>query len=207
MSYWFPSKQRKDAQPLLRQVAVCLHAVPISELKSQQVPAVLRAHGLRQHQRQAVISYKQMLNQYHMFYYKFPMTVFLNIYIITELLTVSFKLTLLLCKLAGLTDAVSCQVAEDGICTATLPCQCNLLIHPVGGSLGQPGGKGSPPLQLLLVVTGYVDVRLLLCRAQATPQSLTQGPDLIPVSQKNWWDHKSEIKCYSKSISYLHTLK
>lgn len=75
------------------------------------------------------------------------------------------QLTFLLSKFTGLIDAVSRQVAEDGICTATFSCQCHLLIHPVGGSLGEPGWKGSPPLHLLLVHTGHTDVWLLRGRA------------------------------------------
>lgn len=63
LSYWFSREQRKDAQSLLSQVAVGLHAVPVGELKSQQVPAVLRAHCLRQQQGQTVVSCRQMAHQ------------------------------------------------------------------------------------------------------------------------------------------------
>lgn len=59
-SYGFPSKQCEDAQSFLGQVAVGLHAVPVRELEGQQVPAVLRAHGLRQQQGQTVVSWGQI---------------------------------------------------------------------------------------------------------------------------------------------------
>lgn len=57
MSYRFPGEQSEDAESLLRQVAVSLHTVPIGELKGEKVPAVLRAHGLRQQQGQTVVSW------------------------------------------------------------------------------------------------------------------------------------------------------
>lgn len=72
--------------------------------------------------------------------------------------TFFLKLTFLLCKFTSLTDTVSCQVAEDCIRMATFPCQCYFLIYPVGGSLGQPGRNGLPPLQLLLVVSRHTDI-------------------------------------------------
>lgn len=56
MSYRFPGEQREDAQSFLGQVAVGLHAVPVGELKGQQVAAVLRAHRLRQQQGQTVVA-------------------------------------------------------------------------------------------------------------------------------------------------------
>lgn len=56
LSYRFPSEQREDAQSLLRQVAVGLHAVPVGKLKREQFSAVLRADGLRQQQGQTVVS-------------------------------------------------------------------------------------------------------------------------------------------------------
>ena len=56
LSYRFPGEQCEDAQSLLRQVAVGLHAVPVGELKREQFSAVLRADGLRQQQGQTVVS-------------------------------------------------------------------------------------------------------------------------------------------------------
>lgn len=58
VSYGFPSEQSEDAQPLLWQVAVRLHTVPVGELKGQQVAAVLRAHCLGQQQRQTVVPWR-----------------------------------------------------------------------------------------------------------------------------------------------------
>lgn len=58
VSYGFPSQQSEDAQPLLWQVAIGLHAVPVGELKGQQVAAVLRAHCLGQQQRQTVVPWR-----------------------------------------------------------------------------------------------------------------------------------------------------
>lgn len=93
------------------------------------------------------------------------------------------NLTFLLCQSTCLTDAVASQVAEDGLCVAALPRQRHLLLHPGGGSAGQPGREGPPPLQLLLILAGRLDIVLRVCWAQPAPQGLTQGPDLRPVTQ------------------------
>lgn len=94
-------------------------------------------------------------------------------------------LTFFLSELTRLADAVSCEVAENGLHVTTFPCYRHLLLYPGGGAARQPGREGPPPLQLLLVVTEGVGVQILVRGAEAAPQGLTEGPDLGPVSQQS----------------------
>lgn len=55
-TYRLPGKQRVDAEPLFRQVSVRLRAVPVGELKGQQVSAEVRADGLGEQQSQTVVT-------------------------------------------------------------------------------------------------------------------------------------------------------
>lgn len=185
-SYRFPGEQSEDAESLLGQVAVGLHAVPIGELKDEKVPAVLRAHGLRQQQGQTVVSWtdKQFSQRFH--YRRENVSPCLlsatfnthRCYFLFE----GVNLTFLLGKSARLADAVSRQVAENRVGMVTFPGQSHLLLHPVGGTAGQPGREAPPPLQLLLVLAEHLG--LLIRGAQPAPQRRTQSPDLGPVPQQ-----------------------
>lgn len=70
--------------------------------------------------------------------------------------------------------------------------------------MGQPGGEGTPPLQLLLVLAQRFWFRFLIGGAQAAPQGLTQGPDLGPVSQDGCGEQRMIFISEVKADSALH---
>lgn len=90
-------------------------------------------------------------------------------------------LTIFLGQSTSLTDAVACQVAENGIDVVLCLTLAHFLLDTLGGAFRQPAGE-TPPSGVLLTITS-ANLRLQVLLAESSPESLTQSPRLLPVTE------------------------
>lgn len=90
-------------------------------------------------------------------------------------------LTIFLGQSASLTDAVAGQVAEDGVDVAACLIPAHFFLDALGSAFRQPAGETVPSRVSVLVTSA--DLRLRVPISEPSPQSLTQSPYLLPVTE------------------------